>query len=362
MGLIKPIDEKKIRVHGRTVMADPLPIFWTAGGVEFITDGSYLDLTFETSFSVYEQWIRVTVDEYTMIRMPLPKGRYTLRVYQGMNAGEKRTVRVFKECQAMPDPESYLLFHGLEADGELYELPAYDKRFEFIGDSITSGEGMAGTKGTSFWNSSVFSTKDHYAVAVAKAFNADLHILSQSGWGTYCSWDNNPHNVMPTYYEQVCGVVPGENYERLGAHQQNDFTWQPDVIVVNLGTNDCGAFTNQAFVDEDGTEYKQFKNPDDTYNEGCVKLFTDAVYAFLQKLRKNNPESHIIWCYGMLGWDFVPVIQETIDRYKKDTGDAKVELLPLPDLTDEGTGANGHPGVGSHKAAADTIIARIKAL
>ncbi len=58
-------------------------------------------------------------------------------------------------------------------------------------------------------------------------------------------WDNDVRHVMPPYYTQVCGVAMGQRNAALGAQQENDFAaWKPDAVIVNLGTNDTGAFDN----------------------------------------------------------------------------------------------------------------------
>lgn len=55
-----PLD-KAVRVYGRTFLQEPLPLFWTGSGVEFITDAASLALDFDTDFETHEQWIRVEV-------------------------------------------------------------------------------------------------------------------------------------------------------------------------------------------------------------------------------------------------------------------------------------------------------------
>ena len=49
--------------------------------------------------------------------------------------------------------------------------------------------------------------------------------------------------------------------------------------------------------------------------------FENAVYDFLKMIRKNNPEAHIVWVYGMLGYDLALSITNAMNRYQKDTGD-----------------------------------------
>ena len=126
--------------------------------------------------------------------------------------------------------------------------------------------------------------------------------------------------------------------------------------MVNLGTNDASAFQNNAWVDENtGESFKQKLNADGSFEEKSLERFETAVYNFLVLIRKNNPKAHIVWLYGMIGRAMEPYILETLERYKMDYNDENAAYLQLPDLKTEWMGANNHPGVPSHGAAADVI-------
>lgn len=148
-----------------------------------------------------------------------------------------------------------------------------------------------------------FSAINNYTSMTADALNAEYRVISQSGWGVLTSWDNNPHGNIPDGYEQVCGLLTGAKNEALGAFQEHSFeSWQPDVVVVNLGTNDGGAFQSPEWKDEvTGESHKQRLNEDGTYHEDDIQAFVDAAEKFLMKLRKNNQHAHLVWAYGMLG-------------------------------------------------------------
>lgn len=353
-----PGAERDISILGRIAEKKEPAFFWTGSGIEFSTNGSELSIEFITDYDIYEQWVRVEVDGFSMIRTALPKGRSTLTIYRNMNPDNVRKVRVVKEVQPMmADRSGLFLISAVHSDGQLKKLPAKKYRLEFIGDSITSGEGLAGVYGVTEWNSAVFSTLGHYVLTTADSLDADYRIISQSGWGVCSSWDNDPNRVLPKYYEQVCGLLSGRGQLEAGAGEQNDFdAWQPDAVMVNLGTNDASAFQNKAWVDENtGESFKQMLNADGSFEEESLARFETAVYNFLVLIRKNNPKAHIVWLYGMIGRVMEPYIVETINRYKKDYNDENVAYLQLPDLKTEWMGANNHPGVPSHRAAADVI-------
>ena len=353
-----PGTEKDIRILGRVGGREEPAFFWTGSGIEYTVDGSELSVEFITDYEIYEQWIRVEMDGFPMIRTALAKGRSVLNIYRNMNPENVRKVRIVKEVQPMMADRAGILFiSAVHSDGRLMPIEPKKYKLEFIGDSITSGEGLAGAYGVTEWNSAVFSTLGHYAVTTADRLDADYRIISQSGWGVCSSWDNDPRRVLPAYYEQVCGLLEGKEQLEAGSGEKNGFeAWQPDAVMVNLGTNDASAFRNKEWVDEKtGMSFKQKTNADGSYEEESLNRFKTAVYNFLVLIRKNNPKAHIVWLYGMIGREMEPYILDTLNRYKSDYGDDNAEYLLLPDLKTEWMGANNHPGALSHGAAADVL-------
>lgn len=357
-------DIENLKVHGRTTGSlAPLTLFWTGSALELNVKGSELWVEVEADYDVYEPWISIVINGVPVSRQMVTAGRYYICVFRGMNDNVVKNVRIVKELQAMSDdPNSSLQIHAVKVDGKL--LPVEDKpyKIEFIGDSITSGEGTIGAKTEEDWIPMWFSAMNNYTRMTAEALNAEYRVLSQSGWGVLTSWDNNPHNNIPEYYEQVCGLLSGTKNEALGAFKAYSFdTWQPDVVVVNLGTNDGSAFHSPAWKDEvTGETHNQRLNDDGTYHEEDLQAFEDAAEKFLMKIRKNNKAAHIVWAYGMLGIPMMPAIFRAVDAYIKHTGDKKVTVLQLPNMTDETAGARTHPGGLAHEEAAKALTGYLK--
>ncbi len=357
-------DIQHLKVHGRTTGdLSPLALFWTASGVEWNARGSELWVEVEVDYAAYEPWISILVNDVPVSRQMLPAGRYWVPVFRGMDPNTVKNIRIVKDVQAMSgDPRHSLLIHAVKFDGEF--LPIEDKpcRFEFIGDSITSGEGAIGAKAEADWIPMWFSAVHNYTAMTAAAFKADYRIISQSGWGVLTSWDNNPHASIPQYYDQVCGLLTGEKNEALGALRPNDFeAWQPDVVVVNLGTNDGSAFNTPEWRDPaTGESHKQRMNADGSYHEEDLQKFMDAVEQFLAKIRGHNSQAHIVWAYGMLGLPMMPAIRQAVDAYMERTGDSRISICELPATTEATVGARTHPGAPAHEQAAETLTAHIR--
>ncbi|MEK4261106.1 MULTISPECIES: SGNH/GDSL hydrolase family protein [Paenibacillus] len=359
-------DIEHLKIHGRTTgLLSPLTLFWTGSAVELNVKSSELWLEVEADYDVYEPWISILINSVPVSRQMLVAGRYWICVFRGMNERVVKNVRIVKDVQAMSgDPGCSLQIHAVKMDGKF--LPVADKphKIEFIGDSITSGEGSIGAKAEEDWIPMWFSAINNYTSMTADALNAEYRVISQSGWGVLTSWDNNPHGNIPDCYEQVCGLLTGAKNEALGAFQEHSFeSWQPDVVVVNLGTNDGGAFQSPEWKDEvTGESHKQRLNEDGTYHEDDIQAFVDAAEKFLMKLRKNNQHAHLVWAYGMLGIPMMPAIYRAVDVYSKKTGDKQVSVLQLPNMTDETIGARSHPGALAHEQAAKELTGYLKGI
>lgn len=349
--------EPNIRRLGRTVPGERLPLYWTGSGFEMRFTGTAVWIEYESLAEGQDDWIRVTLNGTTMLRMPLPAGRGQLCLLRNLPEGQTWDVRLYKETQPQPSTGAYcLVLHCLRCDGELLPPPERSCRIECLGDSITSGEGLAGPTSLIGWSSNIFSSEGHYFFRAADALNAEPRVVSMSGWGIYCGWNGDRSANLPSIYEQVCATG--------GAAEKNDFAaWQPDAVVINLGTNDQGAFNLPESQKMDDDHFVRMERlPDGSYDPACAERVTDAVTSFLTTLRRCNPDAWLVWVLGMLGDGLFLIVQRGIDRYCAATGDAKVRFIPLPDTTPETRGSNNHPGRAAHAAAAQIITDALRPL
>ena len=354
-----PGEIKELRILGRTVKKrSPLVLFWTGSGIELNYEGTELWCGFQTDYSCYEQWIAVYVNGALLSRQMLQKGKQKICLFRNLQTKKVNHVKVVKEVQAMPgDPEAYLAIYALYGDGEFCELPEPSCKIEFIGDSITSGEGSIGSTVKQDWVAMWFSTGQAYPYLVSEALGAECRVISQSGYGVYCAYDNNLDHVIPRYYEQVCGVLEGRRNRKLGTGDAYDFSeWQPDYVVINLGTNDGGAFHNPEWCDETtGRKNKMYNGADGLPAAECLKKVEGAVTGFLKTVRKNNPQAYILWAYGMMGTVVESAVKSGIAAYCEETGDTSVRYIALEEITGEQIGARFHPGIYGHKRTAEQI-------
>ena len=171
-------------MHGRTNGSlTPLTLFWTAAGLELNVRGSELWVEFTADWDIHEPWYSFMVNGEFFSRRMAPKGTERVCVFRGMDPEKVKNVRIFKDTQAMnADPESVLQINAVETDGEFLPVPERNLKIEFIGDSITSGEGDIGAKAETDWISMFFSAENNYAAAKKTLPSArKSRMISQNG-------------------------------------------------------------------------------------------------------------------------------------------------------------------------------------
>lgn len=256
------------------------------------------------------------------------------QVAQGLAAGTHDLV-VWRRTESNASTSSYL---GLTvADGQLVPAPARpSRRLEIYGDSITAGYGIEGqgpSCSVSQDNSNHYLT---YGALTARALSAELHTVAWSGIGMYRNYGQSaPASdtlTMPRVYARIMPSVDSAW----------DFgTWQPDAVVINLGTND--ASTNG----DPGTPYRT------------------AYLDFVRGLRQKYPGTFFVLAIGpMLDGTALSAIRthlQAIIQTRAGEGDSKMSYLELPTQSaSDGYGCDWHPSPATNVKMADLLQAELK--
>ena len=323
----------EIRLMGRMDKTQkPLALDWTGSGMEFRFRGTDAWAKLEAPVAAPIMWMIVLADGQPITRFPVEPGIRMYPLLLGLEAEQERTVTLMKETQCMPDNSAAtVLLHSLRIDGELLELPARDYRIEFIGDSLTSGEGALAARDNMEWVTPWFTARGNYSWYACDALNAERSILSQSGWGVCWDYQHTEKNNLSDAYEYVAGVLRGPEAEARGCLKGWDFSrWQPDIVCIRLGTND-----NNGMIERHSSEADK-----ETPILGCMNL--------MRKVRKHNPKAKIVWI--LPGSDCGPELPaEAVKRMQGEMKD--VHAFTLPDYGPEDAGARWHPNAEYNRRA-----------
>ncbi len=241
----------------------------------------------------------------------LPPGEHTIEMYRRTEGSFGATV-----------------IHGVEIEGELLAPPVVTRRMEVIGDSITAGYGNEGTAPCSF----SAETENHYrtyGAVAAQTVGAEVHTVAWSGKG-----------IIYNYGDDVTEPLP-EVYDRTIASDRSSwgFAWQPDVVVVNLGTNDFS-----------------------TDNDPSQQLYVDSYVQFLVHLRDVYPQAFMLVVSPSLFGDEAAIV----DGYLLDVvaqrhaaGDPQVAFANI-NVEWIGSGCDGHPNVVTHEAMGARLVEELE--
>ncbi len=337
--------DPRLRLLGRFDPAhSPVALDWTGSGLEVRFRGSNLWAELEATAADPIFWMIVLADGRPVGRFPVEPGCRFYPLLLGMEADKCRTVSLLKETQCMPAaPEATVLLRSLRVDGTLENLPPRQRKIEFIGDSLTSGEGALAPRGNEEWITPWFSCRGNYSWYACEALDAERHILSQSGYGVCWDWQHLAENNMSDGYERIVGVLGGPPAEARGCGKAWDFSaWQPDIVCIRLLSNDMNGMRSRDSLEADR----------ETVTRGCVAL--------LEKVRKNNPAARIVWI--LPGSDACPEIGREAVRRALAGGMTGVTCFALPDYGPEDMGARFHPNAEWNQKAGLLLAEYLKTL
>ena len=205
------------------------------------------------------------------------------------------SIEIFKRTEALC---AVAVFHGVKFnEGEFQKEPSKKRRIEWIGDSFLVGYGNLvsieapplGNPTTGFHS----VNQDAYLAfgAIASRFLvADFSCVGISGQGVYRNFDKSEEGTLPKVYPKL---YPNEGFEK-----EYDFSFDPHLIVIKIGTNDFGAEMN---IPPDMTDSSRF-----------VKTYLK----FLELVIQNNSDAKIVLAVGGGLTDHYPIGLKRLTRYK----------------------------------------------
>lgn len=344
--------EENVKLLGRTYMIDDtLWLSLSGSGVDFSYTGKKLSMTVvgdgastisgnDTNYArlaVYVDGERVIDD---MINSP--EKSYTI-----FESDKEKTVSV----QIIKLSETAMSTLGIKPlelgeGGKLAPAPEKTHKIEFIGDSITCGYGVDDEDPNHNFSTATEDVTKAYAYKTAQKLNADYSMFSTSGYGIISGYTSNDEKVtqqtIPQYYESMGFSWNSFNNMLRPQDAEWDFSrYQPDLVVINLGTND------DSYCKSNGERQEEYSS---------------AYVEFLKKVRKNNPTAHIICSVGIMGTRIYPAVEMAVYSYTKETGDENITAFKFEqqDGENDGLAADWHPTEATHEKASDKLVEYIR--
>ena len=158
-----------------------------------------------------------------------------------------QNIRFFKTTEAqwnsLVPMDNAITLHGVSNNDTSQDLEATapsTKRIEFLGDSITAGFcNLCESNPTN--TAATESYADSWSNRICQTFRAECHTAAWSGYGMVENCCGGA-TLMSDIWKRTLASVPSTNKTDVhGTMLQNEWnfsSWSPDVVVINLGTND----------------------------------------------------------------------------------------------------------------------------
>lgn len=268
------------------------------------------------------------------------------------------------------------------------QLPPTERprRIEYIGDSITCGYGDEGQNATCPYDVPVRQVKDEkgqlndvkipasqniylaYGSIAARKLAADAVTLCFSGKGVVLNYreqgvgegklatpgdkpDPDAKTTVPQYYLRTVASDPKSPPWDFAKERPEE---KPQVVVINLGTNDFARDLNQDGI-PDGIDLPKFR---------------EGYKAFVQFVRSKRPEAQIFLAIPPMVTDLFPLDNARTDfrntlrgivEELSAAGDKKVYFLELVEMgVRYGLGCDYHPNLTVHRIMADQVAGAIR--
>ena len=267
----------------------------------------------------------VVVDGASPTTITTTTGQTSLSLASGL-AGGTHNIVVWRNTEASIGVTQFTSLLNFGTGGALLApAAAPNKRIEMVGDSLTVGAGVEGDAACPGGIDAFTNNYLAYGSVAARTVGADVVTIAWSGIGVYRNYDGSTTNTMPVRYPYS---IPNDRTAW-------DFSlYQPDVVVMNLGTNDFGS-------GDPGIPYET------------------AYEAFIETVRTKYANAYFI-LIDMYGGTRLTRINDVVAALKSG-GESNVETLSVSSAQNN-LGCNQHPNVAGQAAMGAVLAARLESL
>lgn len=265
-------------------------------------------------------YFMVSVDRQRASKIHFGKSDSIISLANGLAAGKHHVEVMLCHEGYLNRPE----FRGFYLDHDAKLLPFIQtktRKIEFIGNSITCAYGIEADNEHQHFTDSTENHYFSYAQVTARNLNAQSIVVARSGIGMYRNYDGNrtgDRDIMPRWYDYTLLYDSTERW--------NPTRYTPDVVCINLGTNDLST------------------------NNYDINHYRDNYRAFLRHLRTVYPKAKIVMLTGsMLGGRELSEATRALNELQKEfkaKGDKNIfrfDFTPIDRTL--GYGADYHPSM-----------------
>jgi lysophospholipase L1-like esterase len=325
-------DTQPLPVHvGGRVIASPdgsLGFGWPGVYLEGRFRGDAVRVRFETGGEI----LRLLVDGDEKARFD--RSGVVNRTFLGLGAGE-HVVRLEKLTESQAGGSRFIGFYPAGGSAPL-EPPARARQIEFIGDSHTVGYGNTSPSRQCSEREihDLTDTQQAFGPIAARQLDADYRIIAYSGRGIV----RNYAGVLPG--ESMIVLYPRAKPDDPQDHERVDRSWKPQVIVIDLGTND---FSTPLHTGEKWT------------SEAALHTDYQRAYVdFVRRLHSNEPQARFVL---MGSGQFSGDVQKVASAVNAALP-GLVTTLEFGNL--ELTACNWHPSLADDRKLANTLAPLVR--
>ncbi|GET21625.1 SGNH/GDSL hydrolase family protein [Prolixibacter denitrificans] len=205
-------------------------------------------------------------------------------------------------------------------------------KIQFIGNSITCGYGVEGKSKNAHFKPETENSYKSYAPITARAFDADYHLVSHSGYGVVRNYGYKG-KISPEPMPSKCDQV----YDMKEQPKWNFSNWIPDAVVINLGTND---FSTHPFPDK--------------------AVFQRGYENLILRVQKNYPGVPVFCIVGpMIDEPCYSYVKEMVEAFRQVHQVNNVYFVGVPTylmIPGHDLGADSHPNYSGQKKTAAFLV------
>ncbi len=312
-------------------------IYHSASGFEVKFKGTSLTASLiatHTNSSGHEPYVYVIIDDdfENAVRTPITQPSLDFVLAEDLEYGEHK-VTLYKSTESI---DSHLGLKKIITDGKfLAEVTYKDRKIEVIAASSSTGYGNLGSSSQAKTTANS-DAMQAYAFLTAQALNAEISIISASGWGCkFSRWTSPMDKNMFDAYKKI--------------DFSSDIDWyptsdHPDVVIMNLGTND--------------NSYIKYITNIQSERDALMEEFIEYYVEFINYIHSIYPNAHIMILYGLMNEK--DIFDATLEIYER--ASANIETISVFKQTSDQAGSSSHPTAASHRTIAQNIVEEIKRL